>query len=127
MITGKQWQHIQRQWYFAEGFRFLCDGYRLTLRRIVLRGGRIAYSVYINGEMCARHLTQDCEERRRFLRGGEKLLHSPQERRIERRGGRKLYHAPRYVQYYPYWRSVTAFRRHLRTNNIEIELIGDTQ
>lgn len=127
-MTPQQWADVKKQWFFRYEFRFRVDGYELKLEYAVLQGGRIGYSVYVDGWLKGEWILKDCEERRRFMCKQSKPLHSPKEQRWYQQLAKmqKKKYTPGIFEYYePWWRSFTAFKRHITANNNSIELMED--
>lgn len=124
-MTAADWNAVESVWLVRERLSFAVDGYRVTLARTILRGGHLAYLVYVNGELNPAWITTACAERRRFYAPGKAFVYSARERAdrglIKKYGRKRL--AAQYTTYTPWWRSFAAFRRHLCKQNVCITII----
>ena len=106
-----------------------CDGFDVTVA--VVRTGTLKYglTVYIDGFQKGKHILEDCEERRRFLRPATRYLYSPKDRqKIIKECGKRM--AKRigvdksFTIHSHGWLSARTMLRHFLTNNASVELIG---
>lgn len=130
-ITKEQWQQIEQNLSHAHGaVKLKCDGYEVGLYVIPVDTLQYGVQVYVNGAFQSKWMSEDCEERRRFLRPIERFLWSARERAVMLTavGGKR---APKYsverinrkiTFYSSYWTSVKSLRRHIQKNNKELEV-----
>ncbi|MDT0496499.1 hypothetical protein RM530_03850 [Algiphilus sp. W345] len=133
-MTPADWTQFEAQLAHAYGSaRLRVDGYDLSLQVQRIKGLRYEITVYVNGWMKGEWLTQDCEERRRFLRPVTTYLHTPKERarmkqtKAQERLVRSIGIDPdkKGTYYVPWWTSAKALRRHLIAHNESIEWIKE--
>lgn len=132
-ITKDQWAQIKNELSSAYGrVKLQCDEYEVALQ--VERAGERRYQIitYVNGTLRGKWLTEDCEERRRFLQSTERFIFSPKLRNdmLKIHGGRRakkadVEHINRKITLYQFhWSSVDALRRHFEKNNKDVTLIA---
>lgn len=106
-----------------------CDGFSVTVA--VVRTGTLKYglAVYIDGFQKGKHILEDCEERRRFLRPSTCYLYSPKARQklikeCGKRIAKKVGVDKRSTIHSHSWLSARAMLRHFVANNTSVELVG---
>lgn len=105
-----------------------CDGYKVDLFKEYYNENRLCISVYIDGYMKGKWLTEDCEERRRFAHCKKRLLRLPKGFDTKGLTKKKLKALDEQRTYYSYgfcWFNFDEMRRHFEKNNKEIKLVGD--
>ena len=107
------------------------DDYEVTLSLVRVSTYKLAIAIYVGGMFKGIWLTEDCEERRRFVRKTEKSLMSPKQKaefdkfpkRMQKEFARK-YNNMKYDFYSSVWTSFGALKKHLIENNKNIELVS---
>lgn len=125
--VGKaEWEIIERRLSAPyECVRLVCDGYAVSLYSMVIKR-RVETMVYVGGKFLGAWLTEDCEERRRFMRrsvlkpSAACRRFEAEIRRITRRKPKPR--APTFV-YSMLWTSPRELTRHLRANNRDVRLV----
>lgn len=101
-----------------------CDGYRATLE-VQRDKMRMVVMVYVDGRFKGKWITEDCEERRRFLRP---LIRRPkpytpkQVRLLGKKWCDAQMAASTFTGYTSFWLSTRALLRHLHKHNSSVEL-----
>ncbi len=128
--TRDEWKAIEEKLslpYF-EGVVLLIDGYEISLQVSRLKSLQFTVVVYVNGCWTGRMLTEDCEERRRFMRPRSRSLFTGKKKaEMERAVGKRYFKAnfARVLTWWePNWPSVGALRRHLLANNSSIQIVS---
>ena len=128
-MTDKEWKQVeQRLTELYCSVRLKIDGYSvvLTLERVDTYRNKIM--VYVNDEFRFIWVTQDCEERRRFLQEHKRSTLSRKEaanfKALPKEVQKELLdsHNMQYYSYSPLWTSFRALKSHLIKNNKSIEL-----
>ncbi len=105
-----------------------CDGYKVDLFKEYYNENRLCISVYIDGHMKGKWLTEDCEERRRFVHRRKHLLRLPKgfdKKGLTKKELKALDEQRTYYGYSFAWLNFDEMRRHFEKNNKEIKLVGD--
>lgn len=135
MLTREEWDLVKLALDSQDRpVKLACDGYQvdLMLQRVgKMELGIIVY-VYVNGYWKGVWLTQDCEERRRFMCPRTRSVYSVKMRKIASRMTKRQRKDlgfdfdlnAKATGYSPIWKSVGALRRHLIKNNGSIELVN---
>ena len=132
MISKDDWKQIEKELSGAYGtVELLIDGYEIILQVRWVGPRKFAIMTYVNGKFLAKWLSDDCEERRRFLCENKRYLWKPKTREAMR----KLF--KRYPKYYtsgdpaeffryytPFWGSFSRLKAHLLKNNKSIEWVN---
>ena len=131
--TKDQWKRIEEALSGAYGSVDLdVDGYALRLE--VRRTGTLRYEIlpFVNGWNKGEWISNDCEERRRFLRPVTRRLYSPAKvaemtRRLTKRAATEFIERFKldasHTYYLLSWPSMRSLRRHLVKNNERIRLL----
>ncbi len=130
-MTKEEWKRAEEALKnFFSPVRLKADGYDVTL--ILERVGiyKNMIMVYVGGQFQGKWLSEDCEERRRFcVRKAHSLLNAKEKasfKKLPKRTQKELakeHHNFEYESYSPQWSSFGALKRHLISNNKNIELI----
>lgn len=132
MISRQQWAKITKVLSWAHGsVELLCDGYHLDLTVVPFKPLAYVIMPRVNGKIEVSWLSDDCEERRRFLRPSQVYVYPEKLRRdLLRIEGRRISSARRAeinrkVTVYDWaWLSPLALRRHLLANNRDISVVN---
>lgn len=128
-MTPQQWQEVADQLALPWGSaRLYCDGYELTMQVAPVAPLRYVIRVYVGGRIEGRWLTQECEERRRFLRPVQIPLYTPTDKKKLLAGIKRPSQAFRdslgldkkVTVYRPDWKSFRALKAHLLAHNTDI-------
>lgn len=113
-------------WGYA---RLRCDGFDVTVA--VVRTGTLKYglTVFIDGFQKGKHMLEDCEERRRFLRPATRYLYSPKQRQkivkdCGKRMAKQIGVDKSFTIHSHSWLSARTMLRHFVANNTTVELVG---
>ena len=130
-MKKKEWEKIKAQlahrWPFG-GVSLKIDGYLVTLVVSSIDLFHNGIKVYVDGRFEGKWLTQDCEERRRFMpQRVRSLMSSKQIARYNMLPKRdqkvlKEYREATYIEYSTHWTSWSALVKHFEANNQEIQL-----
>lgn len=126
MITDREWKAIQKRWYYAPQFEFRVDADRLRLSLTMLKGGKMAYQVYVNGWLPVKQLRQQDAPERRYYPVKEAYYFSAVERRDHAlRRALKLKLTGKTATLLPYWRSFKQFKKQMQrlAQSSEVALI----
>lgn len=111
----------------------LADGYEITLQLHMLRNMmHNAIAIFVNGQFKGKWLTEDCEERRRFIPQKEVPLMNRRQvaefKKLPKSSQKRLkeYREKTITQYATHWTSWAALVRHFEANNQDIQLKEDT-
>lgn len=133
-MKKKEWEKAKEQlaqrWLFG-GVSLRIDGYQvdLVVRPIDLFHNGI--EVYVDGRFEGEWLTQDCEERRRFMPQRVRSLMSSKQiakyNRLPKRDRELLkeYREATYIEYSTHWTSWSALVKHFEANNRDIQLLEE--
>jgi hypothetical protein len=130
-ISKEQWQEIENTLSRSYGIvNLICDGFPLTLE--VQRIAPLKYGIFffVEGIFLGKWLLNDCEERRRFCRPVEGFVFDAKLRNslINIYGGKRAPKAKveeinrKFTAYQCAWTNAKALCRHLRKNNLNIQL-----
>ena len=126
-ITTEDWKDIEGQLKdFYTKVDLLIDGYKVTLMLQRISVTQNAIVPYVNGVVKGKWLTEDCEERRRFLRPVTRSLLSAKKMRelkLSKKILKEYKEKMKYTTFSLYWPSFKPLKRHLIRNNQVIELI----
>lgn len=131
-MNKKDWdiakERLQRIWPYNQ-VELLIDGYEVTLQlQPVNDMFHNAIVVYVNGRFEGRWLTQDCEERRRFMPQRQRPCMSPSQiaryNKLPKRVQKELkdIRGKTYTEYSTHWTSWSALVKHFEANNTDIRL-----
>jgi len=123
-MTTEEWIEVQEKLKgFYDIVKLKIDEYEVSivLERIdQFKNGLI---VYVNGK----HLTEDCEERRRFYRPVTKSILSAKQKKsfgkLSKKVSAELESKTKYTYYSYYWTSFGGLKKHIIKNNSSIEVI----
>ena len=133
-MKKKEWEkakeQLEQRWLFG-GVSLRIDGYQvdLVVRPIDLFHNGI--KVYVDGRFEGKWLTQDCEERRRFMPQRVRSLMSSKQiakyNRLPKRDRESLkeYREATYIEYSTHWTSWSALVKHFEANNRDIQLLEE--
>lgn len=128
--SKEQWAQVERGLHGVFGNATLrVDGYTVDLRKSQASESRLAIVCYVDGWLRGEWLTEDCEERRRFMRPVKKYLWSRRQRADLKRKSKSMLaelniDPDKYItQYRMGWPSFAPLRRHLCRNNDCIEVL----
>lgn len=100
------------------------DGYNVTACLMQEGIYKNVICLYINGVIDWKWLTEDCEERRRFMKISKKCLFRSNELKKLPKKIRDTYKEDNTYESYDFrWNSFRALKKHLIDNNKDIELI----
>jgi hypothetical protein len=126
-MTRDECLKVERRLVFpGASVKLQCDEYCVALE-VQRDKMRMVVMVYVDGRFKGKWITEDCEERRRFLRP---VTHRPKPYtpKQERLLGKKWCDAQRekhtHTYYLPIWASTRALLRHLHKHNSSVELVG---
>ena len=128
--TKEQWAEIERRLRSPFGcVELQCDEFKLTLAVEALKVRAFTIMAYVDGSFRGTMISEDCEERRRFMRPRVKCHFNAKEYSSWKRGfGKKSADEMKakytYHHYEPFWPSFGPLKRHLLANNERIELIA---
>lgn len=129
-MTKEEWKQAEEALtHFFHPVELKVDGYDITLilERVSVYQNKIM--VYISGEFRVQWMTEDCEERRRFLQEQKRSLLSGKQkaefRKLPRRMQKELCeeYPMQYSSFTPQWSSFRALKKHFCANNQNIELV----
>lgn len=129
-MTTEEWKKVDKalKSVFSPGATLLIDGYKVTFALMQKSQFTNAITVYINGEFKLKWLTEDCEERRRFLCCKRKTIIKEKDYKIHgirsKKARQELADKYSYNEYYPYWCNFAKLKKHLIQNNENIELVN---
>lgn len=135
LMTKKNWEkakeQLMRPWPYGH-VHLEADGYDITLEMQPVNDMfHKGILVYINGQFKGRWLTQDCEERRRFMPQRERPCMSPKQiaryNKLPKHVQKELkeLREQTYTEYSTHWRSWVPLVKHFEANNKEIRLKAD--
>lgn len=124
-MTPEDRQHVEKRLvYPGAQVQLQCDQYAVTLQ-VERDKLRMVVTVFVDGSWKGIWLSNDCEERRRFMRPITKVFGKPYTPAQIRLLGKKWcaeQRKPR-TYYVPYWASVKSLLRHFEKNNRSVELV----
>lgn len=129
-MTKEEWKRAEQALiHLYNPVKLKVDGYEvsLVLERVGTYQNRIM--VYINGTFRGKWLTEDCEERRRFMQEHTcSALTRKQKAAFEKLSKRRQKelrekYPMTYSSFTPQWSSFRALKKHLCANNQSIELL----
>jgi len=130
LLTTQDWKEVKENpKLFYSNVRLKCDGYEVTLVLGRIAQFENAILVYVNGEMRGKWLTEDCQERRRFMQPVKKSLYSQKQKAAMKKMSKKFRTKydidpdKAYTYYRPHWKSFNSLKRHLIKHNESIELV----
>jgi hypothetical protein len=140
-MTKEDWAEVDKRLPCA-GYQVQldCDGYRLSIQRARLTKMRDCLVIYVNGVFKGKWMTEDCEERRRFLCPRKTFFYKPKARAKQRemlkkwskreiREFEKEYFSldpdKKITWYSQVWPSLKPLKAHLTKNNKEISIIRE--
>jgi len=132
-MTSQDWKEVEEK---LDSFYTLvnlnCDGYIVTLCLKRIDQFKNGICVYVNDYIRGKWLTEDCEERRRFMRPVEKYAYSQKMRASLKKISKRLRNKmglpdpeKKITFYAPYWTSFKRLKSHLIKNNVNIEMIRE--
>ncbi|MEG0803838.1 MAG: hypothetical protein RSF90_02660 [Pygmaiobacter sp.] len=132
-MTKEEWQlcadKVTRS--FWGGCRLQIDGYEVTLQLQRITAYKNMIMIYINGKFQGRWISEDCEERRRFMYCKSTTLMSRKQiqefNKLSKASQKALkeYRDKTYTSYSPQFPSFSALKKQLIANNNVIELLPD--
>jgi hypothetical protein len=132
-MTNEEWAKVKEA--LQSQYRIVklnVDGYEVALVLSRISTYKLAIVIYINGVFEGKWLQNDCEERRRFLQKKEHSLLTRKDKESWKKLSKKTQrefaekYDLKYEVYSNIWTSVGALKKHLATNNKNIELISIT-
>lgn len=129
-MTKDEWKRVEEalKSFFSPVY-LKADGYDVTLILERVDTYRNMIMVYIGGQFKGKWLTEDCEERRRFLQKKVRSLLTAKQKAALKKLSKKRqkefaesYHTD-YEIYTPQWSSFGALKKHLISNNENIDLV----
>ena len=125
-MTTEEWSRVRKALtQLGNIVTMKIDGYKVQVQLERISTYRNAIAIYVDGTFKGKWLTEDCEERRRFIQMRKKSLWTP--KKLKELGiskkEQKKWLAEKYVYYQPTWTSFGALRGHLIGNNENIELM----
>lgn len=124
-MTKAEWEQIEKSLQSPWGsVSLICDGYNLTLQTQRDKM-RLVIMTYINGHFKGIYMSEDCEERRRFLRPKVSKVYKDSFFKGFTKKEQKYLRAKydkSITTYLPYWGSFRPLKTHLIKNNTSIEL-----
>lgn len=127
-MTTDEWKETEKRLNAFQTVELLIDGYTVTL--ILCRENMKLYiAVYINGKMKGKWITEDCEERRRFMCKSKRSLIGRYDKKkgLSRREYEKLKEKYTYYSYAPYFASFKTLKNQFTKNNKNIQLLEKTK
>lgn len=130
-MTKAEWDHVADS--LTKQFSpvgLICDGYHLCLC-LERCGMRLVIAFYVNGVNKGAWVSDDCEERRRFLRPVKKSAWSAKNRATIKKMSKRMLKSlnvdptETFTVHYPWWTSFKALKAHLVKHNASIELAPD--
>lgn len=128
-MTKEEWAKVNEsvQSVFMGGAKLEIDGYEVYLKLMQVSQFKNAIAIWINGAFKGEWLTEDCEERRRFLPCKTKTLVTPKDIKNYGIRGKKQIQAFKerysYNLYSNMWTNFNAMRKHFEANNDIIKLL----
>lgn len=128
-MTKEEWAKVNEsvQSVFMSGAKLEIDGYEVYLKLMQVSQFKNAIAIWINGAFKGEWLTEDCEERRRFLPCKTKTLVTPKDIKNYGIRGKKQIQAFKerysYNLYSNMWTNFNAMRKHFEANNDNIKLL----
>lgn len=133
-MKKKDWEKAKEQlthrWPFG-GVSLRIDGYQVDLVVSPIDLFHNGIKVYVDGRFEGKWLTQDCEERRRFMPQRVRALMSSKQiagyNRLPKRDRELLkeYREATYIEYSTHWTSWSALVKHFEANNRDIQLLDE--
>lgn len=133
-MKKKEWEKAKEQlaqrWLFG-GVSLRIDGYQVDLVVSPIDLFHNGIKVYVDGRFEGKWLTQDCEERRRFMPQRVRSLMSSKQiakyNRLPKRDRELLkeYREATYIEYSTHWTSWSALVKHFEANNRDIQLLEE--
>lgn len=133
-MKKKEWEKAKEQlaqrWLFG-GVSLRIDGYQVDLVVSHIDLFHNGIKVYVDGRFEGKWLTQDCEERRRFMPQRVRSLMSSKQiakyNRLPKRDRELLkeYREATYIEYSTHWTSWSALVKHFEANNRDIQLLEE--
>jgi len=126
--TDRQWNDVEVRLSHAFGSaKFKCDGFDVTAQVTPVGKLRYGIALYVNGSFLGKWITEDCEERRRFMYARQYHIHGRTfQARMARIVGKKEA-AQKYsgmgTQYSWAFPSFTAMKRHMLKHNQSVEIV----
>jgi hypothetical protein len=130
-MTKEEWKQAEdalKRLFFPVYLK--ADGYDVALVLERVGAYKNMIMVYIDGKFQGKWLAEDCEERRRFCQKKVRSLLTAKQKadykKLSQRQQKDLskrYHNLEYEIYTPQWSSFGALKRHLISNNTNIELV----
>lgn len=124
-MTNAEWKKAEELLSYHRMVDLLVDGYRVSLV-LVREGMKLYIQVYVNGEFKGKWITEDCEERRRFLCKSKRCLVKPsakKELKLTKKEFEKFKEKYTYYYYSPYFSSFRTLKSQLIKNNKNIQLL----
>lgn len=111
--------------------RLKVDDYNIALILERVSTYKNAIMIYVNDSFQFQWMSEDCEERRRFLQRKERSLLNAKQKaaynKLSKKRQKELdecHGGYTYASYSPLWTSFGSLKKHLITNNQQIELIS---
>lgn len=125
-MTNEEWERAENALKdFLNYVKLDVDGYKLTLQLQRVSTYKAGIVIYINEKFKGVWLSEDCEERRRFLRKSERRIFTEsyiKKMKCNKKEAETL-RKKTFSVYHSTWSSFKSFKRHLINNNKEINLI----
>lgn len=126
-MNKEEWEKVEKSLFGCfEKVVLLIDGLEVTVVVEPYMALKNVFTVYVNGSLKGKWLSEDCEERRRFYQKHTKnLLSRKDQKRLarEKKAIRDAVGKTTYDWYTPYWTSFKSMKAHFIKNNKSIELV----
>lgn len=127
-MTKEGWKNVEEWWGIGNGYvKMAVDEYEISLYNLIDKKKMIVeVAIYVDGYMKSTYSDAKSETGNRFWQRIKKPMYSAKElkSRIRNFGKRSKMAQQVYLEYnMPYWRSFNAFKKHIISNNTNIELI----
>lgn len=124
-MTKEEWKQVEEWWGTGLGHVSMeIDGYSISLHNYADKEKMtLSVIVYIDGMICGKYSNTDNEIGNRFWQRIKKSLYSPKElkTRAQLYGKRSKESKQRYFEMNSFlWRSFSAFKKHIISNNASI-------
>lgn len=132
-MTQEEWKEVESRLTFLKyPVKLKCDKFEIALVLERIDQFTNGIMVYVNGVFEGRWVTNDCEERRRFLRPVTKSIFSAKHKKSLKKLPKRLRKEmglpdpeTKHTYYHFYWTSFRALKSHLIKNNCDIELVKE--
>ncbi len=132
-MTKEDWDKVQENLNYLYSTVILAiDGYNVTLQLEPVSAMKNHIAIYIDNKVKGEWLTEECEERRRFmckhtknLFTKSKLINGKKVSKREMKHIEEMLKDPKnkYDVYLPWWTNFNSLKKHLIKNNENIEIV----